>query len=290
MKLVLFGNTFQTKKSIHIQRLLNVLHSLNVELYVDASFYQFVKQELNIAFTPTGIFEGNQFEADLAISMGGDGTFLKAASRIGKKNIPIIGINTGRLGFLADISPEEIENTFTRIMQGDYKTEERKVLQIECEGQELKGYPYALNEVAVLKRDSSSMISIHTTVNGEFLNTYQADGLIIATPTGSTAYSLSVGGPIMVPQSGIMALTPVAPHSLNVRPIVIRDDCEIMLDIESRSHSFLVAIDGRSESCHEGTRLTIRKADYTIKLIQQPGYTFFNTLRNKMMWGVDSRQ
>ena len=189
MKLVLFGNTFQTKKSIHIQKLLNVLHSLNVELYVDASFYQFVKQELNIAFTPTGIFEGNQFEADLAISMGGDGTFLKAASRIGKKNIPIIGINTGRLGFLADISPEEIENTFTRIMQGDYKTEERKVLQIECEGQELKGYPYALNEVAVLKRDSSSMISIHTTVNGEFLNTYQADGLLVKKKKGKSAGS-----------------------------------------------------------------------------------------------------
>ncbi len=290
MKLVLFGNTYQTKKSIHIQKLLNVLRLLNVKLYVDAPFYQFVKQKLNIAFTPSGIFEGNQFEADLAISMGGDGTFLKAASRIGKKNIPIIGINTGRLGFLADISPEEIENTFTQIMQGDYKTEERKVLQIQCDGQELKGYPYALNEVSILKRDSSSMISIHATVNGEFLNTYQADGLIIATPTGSTAYSLSVGGPIMVPQSGIMALTPVAPHSLNVRPIVIRDDCEVMLDIESRSHSFLVAIDGRSESCQEGTRLTIRKADYTIKLVQQPGYTFFNTLRNKMMWGIDSRQ
>lgn len=289
MRFVLFGNTYQTKKAYHIQKLLTVLHRLHAEVHMDASFYHFVKQELSLPFEPDGIFEDGDFQADLAISMGGDGTFLKAASRIGNKNIPIVGINTGRLGFLADISPEDIEDTFTHIMQGDYRVEERKVLQITCEGQELKGYPYALNEVAVLKRDSSSMISIHTTVNGEYLTTYQADGLILATPTGSTAYSLSVGGPIMVPQSGIMALTPVAPHSLNMRPMVIRDDCEVTLNIESRSHNFLVAIDGRSESLHEGTQLTVRRAPYTIKVVQQPGYSFFNTLREKMMWGADNR-
>ena len=289
MRFVLFGNTYQTKKSFHIQKLLFTLRRLNAEVFIDAPFFHFLQQEPGLEFEPDGIFEGDNFEADIAISMGGDGTFLKAASRIGYKNIPIVGINTGRLGFLADISPEDIETAFAHIAIGDYRIEERKVLQTTCDNQTLKGYPFALNEVSVLKRDSSSMISIHTSINEEYLTTYQADGLIIATPTGSTAYSLSVGGPIMVPQSGIMALTPVAPHSLNMRPIVIRDDCEVTLDIESRSHNFLVSIDGRSESLHQGTRLTIRCAPYTIKLIQQSGHSFFSTLRNKMMWGADLR-
>lgn len=289
MRFVLFGNTYQTKKASHIEQLLAVLHRPQNEIYMDRPFYEFVKQKLGLPFEPDGIFDDGDFTADLAISMGGDGTFLKAASRIGNKSIPIVGVNTGRLGFLADILPEEIEPAFENIMKGDYHVQERKVLQIECEGQALKGYPFALNEVAVLKRDSSSMINIHTTLNGQYLTTYLADGLIVATPTGSTAYSLSVGGPIMVPQSGILSLTPVAPHSLNLRPIVVRDDYEIMLDIESRSHNFLVAIDGRSEGLPEGTRLIIRRAPYTIKLVQQAGHTFFTTLREKMMWGADKR-
>ena len=289
MRFVLFGNTYQTKKASHIEKLLNTLRRLDCNLFIDASFYHFVKQELGLPFEPDGIFENGDFQADLAISMGGDGTFLKAASRIGNKDIPIVGINTGRLGFLADIMPEEIESAFERIVQGDFHVEERKLLQISSQPDKLKGYPFALNEVSVLKRDSSSMISIHTSVNGQFLTTYQADGLIVATPTGSTAYSLSVGGPIMVPQSGILSLTPVAPHSLNMRPVVIRDDCEITLDIESRSQNFLVSVDGRSESMHEGTRLTLRRAPYTIKLVQQKGHSFFTTLREKMMWGADRR-
>ena len=155
--------------------------------------------------------------------------------------------------------------------------------------EEIKGYPFALNEIAILKRDSSSMISIHTSINGGYLTTYQADGLVISTPTGSTAYSLSVGGPIIVPHSNSIVITPVAPHSLNVRPIVIRDDWEITLDVESRSHNFLVAIDGRSESCSEGSKLTIKKADYNIKVVKRKNHMFFDTIRNKMMWGADNR-
>lgn len=235
------------------------------------------------------VFQGNNFNADMAISIGGDGTFLKAASIVGKKEIPILGINTGRLGFLADITPEEMEEAFDEIYHGQYQAEARRVLQVESNKQPLKGYPYGLNEIAVLKRDSSSMISIQAYINGNPLNRYQADGLIISTPTGSTGYSLSVGGPILVPQSGTIAITAVAPHSLNARPIVIRDDWEITLDVESRSHNFLVAIDGRSETCKEGTRLTIRKANYTVKIVKRCGHTFFNTLRDKIMWGADSR-
>lgn len=289
MKFAIFGNTYQAKKSTHVERLLSILDRHRAEVYICREFYQFLTDDLKLQIRQAGVFEGNDFEADMVLSIGGDGTFLKAASRVGSRNIPILGINTGRLGFLADVSPEEMEDTFNDIYSNNYRIEDRSVLQVSCKEQELKGYPFGLNEIAVLKRDSSSMISIHTAINGAYLTTYQADGLVIATPTGSTAYSLSIGGPVIVPHSNTIAITPVAPHSLNVRPIVINDDWEITLDVESRSHNFLIAIDGRSETCREGSRLAIRKADYQIKVVKRQNHIFFNTLRNKMMWGADGR-
>ena len=288
-KFALFGNIYQAKKSAHVLRLLSILEKHEAEVCIHKEFYQFLTKDQKMDIRTAGVFEGSDFEADMVLSMGGDGTFLKAASYVGDKCIPILGINTGRLGFLADVSPEEMEETFQDIYKGNYKIEGRSVLQLTSEGKPLKGYAFGLNEIAVLKQDSSSMISIHTSINGAYLTTYQADGLVIATPTGSTAYSLSVGGPVIVPHSKTIAITPVAPHSLNVRPIVINDDWEITLDVESRSHNFLVAIDGRSETCREGTRLTIRKADYKIKVIKRPNHIFFHTLRDKMMWGADGR-
>lgn len=288
-KFALFGNIYQAKKSAHVLRLLSILGKHQAEVYIHKDFYLYLTKDQKMDIQVAGVFEGDDFEADMVLSMGGDGTFLKAASYVGKKNIPILGINTGRLGFLADISPEEMEETFEDIYRKNYKVEDRSVLQVFSESPFLKGYPCGLNEIAILKRDSSSMITIHTSINGAYLTTYQADGLVIATPTGSTAYSLSIGGPIIVPHSKTIAITPVAPHSLNVRPIVVNDDCEITLDVESRSHNFLVAIDGRSETCREGTRLTIRKADYHIKIVKRPNHVFFHTLRNKMMWGADGR-
>lgn len=289
MKFALFGNTYQAKKSAHVIRLLSILKQYNAVVYINREFYHFLVDEQKMDIQAAGVFDGNDFEADMVLSMGGDGTFLKAASQVGDKNIPILGINTGRLGFLADVSPEEMEDTFKDIYNHNYKVEDRSVLQVSCGDQSLKGYPCGLNEIAILKRDSSSMITIHTSINGAYLTTYQADGLVIATPTGSTAYSLSIGGPVIVPHSNTIVITPVAPHSLNVRPIVINDDWEITLDVESRSHNFLVAIDGRSETCREGTRLTIRKADYNIKVVKRPNHVFFHTLRDKMMWGADGR-
>ena len=289
MKFALFGNTYQAKKSAHVIRLLSILKQYNAVVYINREFYHFLVDEQKMDIQAAGVFEGNDFEADMVLSMGGDGTFLKAASYVGNKNIPILGINTGRLGFLADVSPEEMEDTFKDIYNHNYKVEDRSVLQVISNGQPLKGYPCGLNEIAVHKRDSSSKITIHTSINGAYLTTYQADGLVIATPTGSTAYSLSIGGPVIVPHSNTIAITPVAPHSLNVRPIVINDDWEITLDVESRSHNFLVAIDGRSETCREGTRLSIRKADYNIKVVKRPNHVFFHTLRDKMMWGADGR-
>ncbi|EJW93555.1 inorganic polyphosphate/ATP-NAD kinase [gut metagenome] len=182
-----------------------------------------------------------------------------------------------------------MKETLDEIYSQHYKVEERSVLHLQCNNESLMKDPYALNEIAVLKRDSSSMISIHTSINGAHLTTYQADGLIIATPTGSTAYSLSVGGPIMVPHSQTFAITPVAPHSLNVRPIVICDDWEITLEVESRSHNFLVAVDGRSESCKDSTTLRVSRANYSIKVVKRYNHIFFDTLRDKMMWGADVR-
>lgn len=288
-KFALFGNIYQAKKSANVLRLLSILSKHQAEVYIQKEFYQFLTKDQKMDVQAAGIFENDDFNADMVLSMGGDGTFLKAASHVGGKNIPILGINTGRLGFLADVSPEEMEETFEDIYKGNYKIEDRSVLQAFSEGLPLKGYPCGLNEIAILKRDSSSMITIHTSINGAYLTTYQADGLVIATPTGSTAYSLSIGGPVIVPHSSTIAITPVAPHSLNIRPIVINDDWEITLDVESRSHNFLVAIDGRSETCREGTRLVIRKADYNIKVVKRPNHIFFHTLRDKMMWGADGR-
>lgn len=227
---------------------------------------------------------------DYVISMGGDGTFLEAANKVGDREIPILGVNMGRLGFLADVLPSEIETTLDHVLRGDHIIEDHTVIKLETNGETVECNPFALNDIAVLKRDSASMISIRAYVNGDFLVNYQADGLIIATPTGSTAYSLSNGGPIIVPQSGSLCITPVAPHSLNIRPIVINDTSVIELEVCSRSHNFLVAVDGRSMKMAEETRLTIHKAPYTIKLIKLKSQRYFSTLHEKLMWGADTRQ
>ena len=289
LRFALFGNTYQEHKSAHVTHLLEILRRRKAQICISNEFYDFLRNHTKADLSGLEVFEGNNFSADMVLSIAGDGTFLKAASRVGKKEIPILGINTGRLGFLADVLPDQMEDAFDEIYQGNYLAEPRRVLKLTCNGHVLKGYPYGLNEIAVLKRDTSSMITIHAYINGEPLNVYQADGLVISTPTGSTGYSLSVGGPILVPQSGTISLTAVAPHSLNVRPIVIRDDWEITLDVESRSHNFLIAVDGRSETCREGTRLTIKRADYYVRIVKRCHHSFFNTLREKMMWGMDGR-
>ena len=289
MKFAIFGNTYQAKKSVYAETLFKILKKYNAEISICRDFYNFLSNDLNLQISPDSLFDDNNFTADMVISIGGDGTFLKAASRVEDKNIPILGINTGRLGFLADISPTEMEATFEEIFNDKYSIEERSVLKLTCIDDAKIKHSYALNEIAILKRDSSSMISINTSINGHLLTIYQADGLIIATPTGSTAYSLSVGGPIVVPQSQTISITPVAPHSLNIRPLVICDEWEIELHVESRSHNFLVSTDGRSESCKETTQLIISKAPYTIKVVKRQTHSFFDTIRTKLMWGADTR-
>ena len=289
LKFALFGNIYQAKKSAAIQKVLSCLSESKADLSVDMEYYHFLKDSQRLDVPAAKVFTGNDFEADFAISMGGDGTFLKTAARIGKRCIPILGINMGRLGFLADIAPSDIEACMKALYEDDFAVESRAVIQVEADGAALSDSNYALNDVAILKRDSASMISIRASINGEYLTTYQADGLIVSTPTGSTAYSLSNGGPIIVPGTGVLVMTAVAPHSLNIRPIVIPDSAVITLDVESRSHSFLVAIDGRSEKCREGMRITLCRAPYNILVVKRSGKQYFSTLREKMMWGADLR-
>ena len=290
LRFALFGNEYQARKSASIQKVLDVLGEQGAEIYMDRPFYEFLTQSLGLKVRVAGLFDDYNFDVDFCISMGGDGTFLKTASRVGAKCIPIVGINTGRLGFLADVGPTEIEEALDLLFAGTYDVEKQTIIKIEGDGEPIEGNPYALNDIALLKRDMASMISIRTCINGDYLVTYQADGLIVTTPTGSTAYSLSNGGPIMVPQTGTLCLTAVAPHSLNIRPIVIPDDCEITLEVESRSHNFLAAIDGRSEKLLEGTRVTIRKAPFSAHVVKRKGQRYFSTLREKMMWGMDGRR
>ena len=289
LKFALFGNIYQTKKSASIQKVLACLSAHDAEIYVDKEYYDFLTLDQRLDVRANGVFEGNDFNADFVVSMGGDGTFLKAASRVREKMIPILGVNMGRLGFLADVSPSEIEQCVKALYADDFAIENRALIKVETDGEPLEGYPCALNDVAILKRDTASMISIRASINGEYLTTYQADGLVISTPTGSTAYSLSNGGPIIVPGTKVFSMTAVAPHSMNIRPIVLSDSSEIALTVESRSHNFLVAIDGRSEKCKEGMRLTLRRAPYDVKVVKRSRLSYFNTLREKMMWGIDAR-
>ena len=289
LRFAIFGNVYQPKKSVSIQKILACLSQYEAEVFIEREFYTFITEGQQMSLKGVNVFDNNQFEADFAISMGGDGTFLRTASVVGQKQIPILGINTGRLGFLADVNAQEIERTIHALHDEDYAVDTRAVIQVETKGQELQGYNCALNDVAILKRDNASMISIYATINGETLTTYQADGLIISTPTGSTAYSLSVGGPIIVPGTHVFSLTAVAPHSLNVRPIVVSEDSVIELSVESRTHNFLVALDGRSEKLDETTQLTLRRAPYRVQVIKRAGTKYFHTLREKMMWGADQR-
>ena len=289
LRFALFGKEFQDNKLAAIRNILAFLSSSNTQVAIDRAFHHYLTDTLHLDVADHQLFDGDDFEADFAVSVGGDGTFLQAASRVGAKGIPIIGINTGRLGFLADVLPSEIESAFGEMKEGNYRIEDHAVIEVSADGNPVSEHPFALNDIAVLKRDNASMISIRTCINGEYLVTYQADGLIISTPTGSTAYGLSNGGPIIVPDARNLCITPVAPHSLNVRPIVINDDSVVTLEVESRSHNFLVAIDGRSEKRCEGERITIRKAPYDIRIVKRLNQRYFSTLREKMMWGIDQR-
>lgn len=290
LRFALFGNSSQARKSAAIHEVMAAIAARGAEVCISRDYYDFLVAEGLLTAGGAEVFDGDDFDASFVISMGGDGTFLKAAGRVGAKEIPILGVNMGRLGFLADVTPGEFGDCLDSIFAGSYTVEDRAVISVCTDGEPLEGCGFALNDIAILKRDNASMISIRAMINGEYLTTFQADGLIVSTPTGSTAYSLSNGGPIIVPGTGVFSMTAVAPHSLNIRPIVISDDSEITLAVESRSHNFLVAVDGRSEKCPDVTRLTLRKAPYRVRIVKRNGARYFDTLREKMMWGADPRK
>lgn len=233
--------------------------------------------------------ESLQTCADIVLSMGGDGTFLKTILYVRDSQIPILGINMGRLGFLANVNKERIKEAFDYLKSGNFATNQRSLIRMDSE-QHLFGHEnYALNELTIHKKDSASMISIEVSVGGEYLNTYWADGLIISTPTGSTAYSLSCGGPIITPDSPVLVITPIAPHNLNVRPIIIKDDLEIKVRVDDRNNSHLLTLDSRSEVINDSYELRINKAPFTVRTVQFENLSFFDTIRDKLLWGLDRR-
>ena len=226
---------------------------------------------------------------DLLISLGGDGTMLETLKFVKDTGVPVLGVNTGRLGFLASVAKNEFENAIEKILNGNFELDKRSVIQVDSDKKLFSGLNYAVNEVTIHKKDSSAMISIDTYVDGEFLNSYWADGLIISTATGSTAYSLSCGGPIMIPGSGNFCITPIAPHNLNVRPVVLGNNHKIELIVKGRSSESLITLDSRNAVISNSSPIILNKADFTFNLIKLSGQTFFNTLRNKLLWGIDKR-
>ena len=289
MKIAVFGNIYRSVLLSHVELLFEYFKDKDIVLLLNKELHEFVNEHGKCNMEHAEIIVDDCFDADLALSIGGDGTFLNTAARIGRKQIPILGINTGRLGFLADVSTDEILPALDAILAKKYSIQERTLLFVETSDGTAFDYPYALNEVSVLKQDSSSMMSITASVNEEKVHTYHADGLLVATPTGSTAYSMSVGGPLVVPEAENFILSPIASHSLNVRPLIVPDNWTFELEVHSRSQCYLVALDGRSKILDLKTKLRITKADYKIKVIKQLNHTFFDTLKNKLMWGVDKR-
>ena len=288
-RIALFGNLHRTEMENELLELVQFFHQMNVVVLLDEYLQLYLDEKFHKSFDRLELITDDNFSADLALSIGGDGTFLNTAARVGKKDIPILGINTGRLGFLADVAKDEIIPALQAIFKHEYTIEKRSVLKLQTlDGSRLDS-PYALNDIAISKQDSSSMIIVNAYANGELINIYQADGLIISTPTGSTAYSMSAGGPIVVPQARSFVISPVASHSLNVRPLIVPDDWEIDLQVISRSNSYLVSIDGRSKILDHSTRLRLKKADYSIQVLKPLNHTFFETLRNKLLWGADVR-
>lgn len=292
MKIALYGLTVNPDFREELARLLELLKEKQFENYIYKPFWDYLQKDCLLSPEIAGVFEStDELPQDVCyiFSVGGDGTLLKSFMIAQKSSLPLVGINSGRLGFLSDISREEIEKSLDDILAGNILIDERTVLELEIVDKDHSEFYYALNEITVTKLDSSSMISIHTYVNDEFLNTYWADGLIVSTPTGSTAYSLSVGGPILTPDSHNFVISPIAPHHLTVRPIVVPDHHSITLSVEGRGMHFLTSVDSQSEATFFSVLLKIRKAPFNVKTVRLKEHSFFSTLRNKLMWGADKR-
>ena len=288
MKIGIHGKEFTRQSAHFIQRIFEILSPH--DLYVSSKFVGYLKHASFKKFKWTTYDPGDSLKhLQVFISIGGDGTLLESISHIGSYETPILGINTGRLGFLATISRDETERSLLELLEGKFKLDKRAVLRLQSNTNVFGKLDFGLNDFTIVKKDTSSMITIHTYIDGEFLNSYWADGIIVATPTGSTGYSLSCGGPLIFPRSGNFVITPVSPHNLTVRPIVVADSSEISFQVEGRSKKFLVSLDSRISTIDNSIKLKVVKADFKVNLIQLEGHHYFKTLRQKLNWGLDIR-
>jgi len=295
MKFALFGSMFPDRTAKAEEQILGVCDAIRRnggELYLPENFFLTLPMHIQQRVGPLCELSETLPQVDMVVSVGGDGTFLRTAATVGDSGIPVLGINTGRLGFLAAINYADVEETLREVMDNAYNVQERTLLKMTTD----EDFPpdhynsHALNEVALLKQDTASMLSIHAYINNDYLTSYQADGLVIATPTGSTAYSLSIGGSILSPTTPSIILSAIAPHNLTSRSLVVEDSSIISLKVESRNHMFLVSVDGQSRVLDETVSIHVRKADYTLRVVKRIGHTFYETLRDKLMWGADVRK
>lgn len=290
MRIAIYGNQYQNEHLADVAAFLDGLSRHNVWVEMDTSFYNYLCRVLPAPPPVQDIITGNRFSAAMALSIGGDGTFLRTAEWVGDKGIPILGINTGHLGYLAAVPISEAITMVEDMMAERCQIESRALLRVEVLGGEnIRQWPYALNEVAVLKEDTASMITVKASLGGGDLATYLADGLIVSTPTGSTGYNLSVGGPIVEPTAPNWVISPIAAHSLTMRPLVVSSETTVDLVTTSRAQSFRVSIDGRSVTLPAGTAIRLTRAPFAIKVVQRQGHTFASTLRHKLFWGLDPR-
>jgi NAD+ kinase len=293
MKIAIFGQYYQNDTRPIIRDIFLFFNNNNVELVIEEKFLKILYAEeiLKKEYKTFNDYKCLDSSFDLLVSIGGDGTILRAATYVRDSGIPILGINAGRLGFLAKVQKENIESFLQIVLEKKYTISERTLLSLECspENEQINELNFAMNEVTVSRKDTTSMITIDTSLNGEHLNSYWADGLIISTPTGSTGYSLSCGGPVLTPEVKGLVITPIAPHNLNARPLVIPDDTEIKLKVSGREEQYLVSLDSRIATLNNNAELTIRKTPFKINMVEIPEETFLKTLRNKLLWGEDKR-
>ena len=292
MKIAIYGQSAdKISKNIFLE-LLTISKSENIKILIEKKYNSILLQKSKTSHVHKlfSSYEDLDSTVDLMITIGGDGTLLRSISFVRDLGIPIIGINTGRLGFLATLNQELLNIELKKILKGEFNVEERSLLEVNIDNNnDFSDFNFALNEVSVSRKNTTSMIEIKTTLNGEYLNTYWADGLIVSTPTGSTGYSLSCGGPIMTPSSQTFSITPIAPHNLNARPLVISDEIKIELSVEGREESHLLSLDSRINSLKNNVKIKIKKANYKIKLASFKNNSFYKTLRSKLLWGEDRR-
>ncbi len=291
MQVAVFGRGFPTYARENIATMFSKFDMLDVDVWIYEPLFDFLQKKAGLRPRVAGVFTGHRDlpeGLDFLFSLGGDGTFLETVNLVRNSGIPVLGVNIGRLGFLSYISQENMAESLESVFSGKYDIEERMLLKVEVPGVDLEGQAVALNEVRIYK-SSGSLITIHVKVNDEFLSAYWADGLLLSTPTGSTAYNLSVGGPIVVPESNTFVLSPIAPHNLTVRPLVLPDSAVLQLSVDTRDPQFQMAIDSRTIDLDVDSVITLRRADYTLKMIRIENISFYSTLRNKLMWGADRR-